>query len=105
MSVTGDKTVQARGAALLLTGGLALLQVGPELVEGEAVTRSTSRRPELRWTVRWTPAGWTCTCTPRRPGPCSHITALRGVLAAVAPEHISSACDPWTTADGAPAWD
>lgn len=95
MSLVGDKTVTARGAALLLTGGLSLREVGPEHVEGEALTRATGSRPELRWAVRWTPAGWTCTCTPRRPGPCSHVIALRGVLAAVSPDHPASACDPW----------
>lgn len=95
MSLIGDKTVMARGAALLRSGGLSLLRVGAELVECEAITRATSNRPELRWTVRWTPAGWSCTCTPRRPGPCSHVAALRGVVSAVEPTHAAASCDPW----------
>lgn len=105
MSLVGDRTVQARGAELLRAGALSLLQVGPELAEAEAVLRATAHRPAMRWTVRWTPAGWTCTCTPRKPGPCSHVVALRGLVAAVAPEHPAGSCDPWRGPDGHPAWD
>lgn len=105
MSLVGDRTVQARGAELLRSGALSLLQVGPQLVQAEATLRPTAHRAELRWTVRWTPAGWTCTCTPRRPGPCSHVAALHGLVAALAPDHPAGSDDPWTTADGSPAWD